>query len=452
MTMVLYPDPLALLSQTMLIRDESIVKFSTDLPEADRFDLFYKAIGLTDLVRIEKRANAIVQQLKRKSDDLERESRVHRETVGQVISEISEARAAAAQLTTSDIATTQRALAALAGLPSNTSLRQLAVKVSQILTEQKGRVQLLERLNTDISKSLSWREQLQTLEAKCEAVKREVDATELALKTAAESRIATGEKLRMAQARTPDLVALAQMREHGVRINLQDGHCPLCGSAVSKPDFEAHLKHIQNEIERQNKTLGELTAQEESSRIDYEKRRNEFQTKSNEYSRAMSDCETLKKAMAQLQSEAASLGVKLELASVESELQETRKRVSELQSGLLQLEGSSAFDRIADLERQRNFAQTEVERITREIDSLSQATQNAKNAADTTKRVSWESVDDCLAALLRFSPNYLCVSSLTLITRKCAITCVATLRDFLALRLGRASTPVLRSAAVRDGL
>jgi DNA repair exonuclease SbcCD ATPase subunit len=392
-------DPLALLSQTMLIRDESIVKFSTDLPEADRFDLFYKAIGLTDLVRIEKRANALVQQLKRKTDDLEREYRIHRETVGQVISEISEARTAAAQLTTSDIATTQRALAALAGLPSNMSLTQLAVKVSQILTEQKGRVQLLERLNTDISKSLSWREQLQTLEAKCEAVKREMDATESALKTAAESRIAMGEKLRMAQVRTPDLAALAQLREHGLRINLQDGHCPLCGSAVSKPDFEAHLKHIQNEIERQNKTLGELTAQEESSRIDYEKRRNEFQSKSIEYSRAMSDCETLKTAMAQLQSEAASLGVKLELASVESELQETRKRVSELQSGLLQLEGSSAFDRIADLERQRNFAQTEVERITRQIDSLSQAIQNAKNAADTTKRVSWESVDDCLAAL-----------------------------------------------------
>src|SRR5208282_4594572 len=78
---------------------------------------------------------------------------------------------------------------------------------------------------------------------------------------------------------------------------------------------------------------------------------------------------------------------------------ETRKRVSELQSGLLQLEGSSAFDRIADLERQRALAQAEAERITRQIDLLSKAAQNAKNAADTTKRVSWESVDDSLAAL-----------------------------------------------------
>src|SRR5258708_7203197 len=298
---------------------------------------------------------------------------MHRETVGKVISEISEARTAAAQLTTSDIATTQQKLAALAGLPSDTSLRQLVARVSQILTEQKGRVQLLDRLNTDISKSLSWREQLQTLEAKCETVKREVDATELVLKTAVESRIAAGEKLRKAQARTPHLGALAQLRERGLRINLQDGHCPLCGTAVSKADFEAHLKHIQNEIELQNTTLGELTAQEESGRIEFEKRRNEFQSKSIEYSRALSDCETLKSAMAQLQSGAASLGVKVDLASIESELQATRKRVSELQSGLLQLEGSSAFDRIADLERQRTLAQTEVERITRQIDLLSQA-------------------------------------------------------------------------------
>ena len=184
-----------------------------------------------------------------------------------------------------------------------------------------------------------------------------------------------------------------------MRIKLQDGHCPLCGSAVSQQDFEAHLKLIQDQIDLQNTTLSKLTAQEASGRSEYEKRQNEFQTKSIEYSRALSDCETLKAAMAQLQSEAASLGVKPEAESIQSELQKTRKRVSEFQSGLLQLEGSSAFDRIADLERQRALAQTEAERITRQIDLLSQAAQNAKSAADTTKRVSWESVDDCLAAL-----------------------------------------------------
>src|SRR5258708_32746640 len=42
------PDPLARLVQTAIIRDESIVKLSTDIPEADRFDFFYNAIGVTN--------------------------------------------------------------------------------------------------------------------------------------------------------------------------------------------------------------------------------------------------------------------------------------------------------------------------------------------------------------------------------------------------------------------
>src|SRR5207253_4062469 len=141
------------------------------------------------------------------------------------------------------------------------------------------------------------------------------------------------------------------------RIGLQDSRCPLCGSSISSADFDAHLKEIQELINAENRGLAELTAQEASRTAEYEQRRNEYQSRSIEYSRALSDCETLKAAMAQLQNEAQSLSVKLEAPSIESELLDTRKRVTELQSGLSQLEGSSAFDRIADFEKQRAIAQ-----------------------------------------------------------------------------------------------
>jgi hypothetical protein len=91
----------------------------------------------------------------------------------------------------------------------------------------------------------------------------------------------------------------------------------------------------------------------------------------------LSDCETLKAALAQLQNEAQQLGVKLEAPSIESELLDTRKRVTELQSGLSHLEGSSAFDRITDLEKQRTIAQGEGEQITKQIELISKAAQNA---------------------------------------------------------------------------
>ena len=195
------------------------------------------------------------------------------------------------------------------------------------------------------------------------------------------------------------LAALAQLREQGVRVGLLDDRCPLCGSVVKLADFESHLMRIEESINAENRALTELTAQEASRSAEYEQLRNEFQSRTIEYSRAVSDCETLKAAMAQLQTQAGHLGVKLEGASIESQLLETRKIVNELQSGLAQLEGSSAFDRIADLEKQRTLAQAKVERVTKQIDLLSKAAQNARSAADTTKRVSWESVDDCLAAL-----------------------------------------------------
>jgi chromosome segregation protein len=393
------PDPLSLLSQTMLIRDESIVKFSTDLPEADRFDFFYRAIGLTDLARIERRANSLLRQLKTESDSLEIEYRKRREAVAQVISEISEARTVASQTTAPDMAAALNRLADLTESPSDAPLRQLVQKSNRAVAEQKQRAQALERLNTSLSQSVNWRQQLKELETKRDQVKVELDTARLALEKAADARIRAANKLREAQARTPHLSALAQLKEYGSRINLQEGRCPLCGSLISPTDFDAHLRQIQSLIETQDRVLSDLTTEEASRSAQYDKLRSEFQAKSIEYSRALSDCETLLSAMRQLESEATTLGVKLDSRSIEQESQRTRNRLAELQGGLLQLEGSSALDRIANLEKQRVIAQAEAERITRQIDLLSRAAQDAKSAADTTKRISWESVDDCLAAL-----------------------------------------------------
>jgi DNA repair exonuclease SbcCD ATPase subunit len=208
-----------------------------------------------------------------------------------------------------------------------------------------------------------------------------------------------GNKLRESQARTPWIGELAQLKEYGSRISLQDGHCPLCGLAIDEKEFASHLTKLQDEINRHNRELGELTANEADQTQEYQKRSNEFQILSLEYSSALSDVETLKAAQNQLQSEALALGTELEPQALERDVESSRRRAAELQSGLLQLEGSTAFDRIADLEKQRSLAQSTADEIAARIDSLSQITQNARIAVDTTKRVSWESVDDCLAAL-----------------------------------------------------
>ena len=120
------------------------------------------------------------------------------EMVAQIISEISEARTAAAHMATPDVTATQQRLSILTGLSAETPLRHLATSVNRTLTEQKNKIQQLERLNADLSQSRAWLEQLRTLEAKRDTVKAHLDVAESALKAAAESRIAAGEMLRQA--------------------------------------------------------------------------------------------------------------------------------------------------------------------------------------------------------------------------------------------------------------
>jgi chromosome segregation protein len=164
-------------------------------------------------------------------------------------------------------------------------------------------------------------------------------------------------------------------------------------------EFSAHLKQIQVEIDSHSKTLTELTAEEASRTAEYTRRSDESQAQSLQYSRSLSDLETLKAAMQNLQERAATLKVDLTSEGIESTLRAAQARERELESGLLELEGSAAFERIADLETQLSLAQNDAENIAKQMDSLSRAAQNAKAAEDTTRRVSWEAVDDCLAAL-----------------------------------------------------
>jgi DNA repair exonuclease SbcCD ATPase subunit len=260
---------------------------------------------------------------------------------------------------------------------------------------------------------VSWRDQLKVLEEKCEKTRKALSAAEDAFRSATAAQVGTGDRLEAAHAASPLLTALAQLREYGVRLGLQDGHCPLCGSPISMSAFDAHLNHIQVEIDRHNKSLTELTALEVSWTADYAKRRDDFHALSLEYSRALSDFETLKTAMQGLQAQAAGLKIDLTSEGIESALKESRAREREIDAGLVELEGSTAFDRIADLEKQRSLAQHDADVIARQMDLLSVAAKNAKTAADMTRRVSWEAVDDCLAALspllselfLRFRPH-----------------------------------------------
>ncbi len=393
------PDPLPRLCQTALIRDESIVRLSTDIPEADRFELFYKAIGLADLSAIEWRAHRLFELLRERTRQLENEYRIRRERVAQRISEVSETRIIASKSTGLDLSGIQRRFAALAGASAELPLHQLTASVKRTASEQRLRTQRLERLKTDLSQSGTWRQQLAALEAGTEGLRQKIRDTQASLQESADLRDESIARLRTAQSHNQFLASLAQLREHGGRIGLQDGHCPLCGSTIAASDFEAHLAEIQKSIDQHNETLSQLSAEEASRAADYARWGLEIEGLNREYRRTMTSLETLKGSAKLLEEEAKSLRVPLDAEGVEAEIRNSQIKTRELESGLAELEASAAFDRVTEVDKQRVIAEQDVEVIAKQIEALSAAAQNAKTAEDTARRVSWEAVDDCMAAL-----------------------------------------------------
>jgi chromosome segregation protein len=393
------PDPLTRLCQTAIIRDESITRLSTDLAEADRFDFFYKAIGLTDLVAIEQRAHNVYQKLRRNSEDLEKQYGIQRERVAGIISEISQARVTASQAEDIDLPKLRAKLLEIAGLSSDLSIGQLSSAVQRTLADLKQRMSALERLKIDVEQLANWREQSKMLESRCQALEDKVSAADLAVESAQKGQIEAGDRLKSAQVEGPAIKLLAQLRQYGTLVGLQNGRCPLCNSVVSEASFSAHLQEIQQSIELANGALMELTEAEAAKAAEYSKRKDEYQAQSLELSRLRSELESARMALQKSEDRARTLGVTLDPENIAGEVLTTEKKATELERGLRDLQASVALDRVAELEKQRDIAQRDAETTARRIEWLATAARNAKSAEDTTKRVSWEAVDECLAAL-----------------------------------------------------
>ena len=194
-------DALTRLCQTAIIRDELITRLSTDLPEADRFELFYRTVGIADLSDIERRARRLYDGLRDLARKLENEYAIRRERVSETISEISEARIASSKAAGTDISAVRQRLASLSNASVDLPVDQL-IKASKVATTNlRLRTQRLERLRTDLSQSVVWRAQLAELEARSSTLRQQVETTEESLKQLAVFRDRSNEELKTAHSR-----------------------------------------------------------------------------------------------------------------------------------------------------------------------------------------------------------------------------------------------------------
>jgi chromosome segregation protein len=391
------PDPVKVLCQTSIFRDELIADFSTDLSETERFEFVNRAIGLSELLTLESRGSEYQKAITKQLDTVERQYEDARAEVARITAEIAQQTTAVGTLSTN----VEEALQA-ASIATGQQLSDATVAV-RLLNESTTRLRRdldrIVRMQSEfknLSELETRREQLerqsQALSSELEQLHRRLQEVEHHSQEA--MRAATAE-----QEKAPFSAALAQLREYGGRIGLRDGRCPLCGVEVTADQFRKHLAEITTEIQQQNRRMQEVTATQAETSEALRRIRSEHQTASVTVGQIRAEIDSIVAVTDRTRTELAALGIGFSVEEIEAAMQKRASELERLERHITALGSLVAMEVVARLRRQLDAAQKNAADLAKRSERLSAANQNAASFTNTAKRVSREILEERLAAL-----------------------------------------------------
>src|SRR5258708_10487217 len=329
------PDWLSQLCITSIIRDETITKLSTDRPERERYEFALRAIGLASSLAIETRAVEVSKYFVQQNITASAEYERRRTQVESLTSELSRAQLAATKASEERI-DRLRSLYADHFRENQGSLNDLAGFVAKHISALRERIDLLSKLRHDkerfdkLAMEISSREtdaKLAELESKQQSLEQELRDVSIQHDSCLN---AIEENRRLA----PNLTSLAMLREHGSRIGLRDGKCPLCGSPVSQATFTVHLQEIDSEVKATNEKATEAVRKEAEARIQLDRVKQERE----KHGRAYQELKAIKEGVTarhdSLAAIAKKLGVDLDVTAISREVEGCTARITSLNEDL----------------------------------------------------------------------------------------------------------------------
>jgi len=394
------PDWVNQLCLTTIIRDETIAKLSTDQPERERYEFVLQAIGLASSVAVESNTSEITKYL----NAIEAEARTiydqRRQAVESLTFELSRARISATKASEESITRLRQLYRQELENPL-ADLSDLTKTIAQRIAHERTRIEALTKLKSkkdaldeEIQRlnSSDHQEQIRSLEFQRDQMHKNLEATKERLDALKRAR--TGQ-----EAAAPTLTSLALIREHGGKVGLQGGKCPLCGSAVSAGNFDAHLKLLDETVHQGSETLAGLVREENEVKRQYESGRMELDTLSAAVVEARNHGETLDKQMKALEKEAQQIGARVDVASLSLEVSRASENIVSLNEDLTVVEAYAAIHRVTELSESLKGAQQSALSAEKQLSTVIRARTTTQEVADAAKRVSNEIVRERLAFL-----------------------------------------------------
>jgi DNA repair exonuclease SbcCD ATPase subunit len=398
-------NPLEQLCRTAVLRDEDITRLSVDLPEADRFDFVRAALGSTEFAVAKGRAKEVATYLGQQLTLAQHTYEVQRNAVADLTAKLSALRAEAARAT--DLARVEHSLRGLLASTAETSLSDLAREAESALAQGRTQADELTRLFTDLS-SLQDRvhaQRTEESESQLAALSKQADDCEQVLKAAKVQLEQATASLEQAQNVSPRLFSFAQLQEHGSRVGLVDGHCPLCGTDQSEEHFASHLRSLRELIDRQNAELASRISQATNSRTQVESLQTEMSQLRAEIATLSATRSALLAEVARVSEQLESLGVvtaddvSQTLQATSKSIESLRARSLELETALSALRASQAAAQLAERELELDAARTRLTAAERTLSRLKSADAIIEESVRTILRVQGELIDEQLATL-----------------------------------------------------
>jgi len=378
------------LLQTTLIRDEFIAGLSLDLPEQTRFALVREAIGSLVGPDYSERTAAILNAAVATKGRQEERIKELQSELGRTLSDLTEARSLAER--SSDIS---EALSIIQSLPISlpATPAERVSTIQRLIAERRLALQQMDAMRVRLKEleaevnffsSQSGREQIESA-----SLARERAALE---KKNADERLALAVKANLAAKEEDERAShLSAILEHGERIGLQEGHCPLCDAVRTDREFADAIAAAKARLARRGETLARLSAEAASARSEAEMAGRTLADADREYSELQRRREALDRSLAVIRQTYSRLGIK-ESPNTAREAEELLFRdqnsLVRLERAFAILETSNAMDRVQTLETRVAHLRERVDQEAARLSAVERAVEVARQIDAASKTVA----------------------------------------------------------------
>lgn len=385
---------------TSIIRDDTITKFSTDQTERERSEFTLSSIGLAGSVTVEQRIAGVLKLLESLVAGKEAEYQEQRAHVERLATELSEARTSAAKASEEQIARLKSSYAQDFA-DARSDPRGLARTIAERISELRVRIDALTKLRAakqnlekQIQETLS-----ESFKNKLDGLAAEIERGKIRLAGAQQLRQTLETSLQEQAVKSPKVSSLALLLEHGRQLGLEEGRCPLCGSAIDDEGFERHLSELKRRINESNSTLSQAVTRERESHKEITQFQQNVTKLEQEFERAKTVQSRLLADGAAFDQQAVKFGVEPTESALTRQIETASQEIADRANDLAILEAFNSIHRLAEVEELLNAAQKRAQEVEKELSKINRARLRAVEAREAVNRVSKEVIAERLAFL-----------------------------------------------------